>query len=55
MRFSRQEYWTSLPFPPPGYLPDTRIDPPSPASPAMAGQFYNTEPPGKPKYIYVYM
>ena len=27
MKFSRQEYWSGLPFPSPGYLPDLRIEP----------------------------
>ena len=31
MRFSRQEYWTGLPFPSPGDLPDPGIEPRSPA------------------------
>ena len=31
MEFSRQEYWSELPFPPPGDLPDPRIEPASPA------------------------
>ena len=31
MGFSRQEYWSGLPFPPPGDLPDPRIEPRSPA------------------------
>ena len=31
MEFSRQEYWSGLPFPPPGDLPDLRIEPRSPA------------------------
>ena len=44
MGFSRQEYWSGLPFPPPGDLPDPRIDP---VSPALAGRFFTTEPPGK--------
>ena len=34
MRFSRQEYWSGLPCPPPGDLPDPGIEPVSPASPA---------------------
>ena len=34
MRFSSQEYWSGLPYPPPGDLPDPRIEPVSPASPA---------------------
>ena len=45
MRFSRQEYWSGLPFPSPGDLPDPRIEP---MSPALAGRFFTTAPPGKP-------
>ena len=37
MRFSRQEYWSGLPDPPPGNLPDPGIEPESPAPPALAG------------------
>ena len=48
MEFSRQEYWSWLPFPPPGDLPDPGIEPTSPASPALAGGFFTTEPPGEP-------
>ena len=36
-----------LSFPPPGDLPDLGIEPTSPASPALAGRFFTTEPPGK--------
>ena len=32
MEFSRQEYWSGLPFSPPGFLPDPEIEPESPAS-----------------------
>ena len=35
MGFSRQEYWSGLPFPSPGDLPDPGIEPPSPASSAL--------------------
>ena len=35
--FSRQKYWSGLPFPPPGDLPDPGIEPRSLASPALAG------------------
>ena len=35
MRFSRQEYWSGLPDPPPGDLPDPGIEPESPAPPAL--------------------
>ena len=50
MGFSRQEYWSGLLFPPPGDLPDRGIKPASPVSPALAGEFFTTEPPGEPKY-----
>ena len=43
--FPRQEYWSGLPFPPLKDLPDPWIEP---ESPAMAGRFFTTEPPGKP-------
>ena len=35
MGFSSQEYWSGLPFPPPGDLSDPEIEPTSPVSPAM--------------------
>ena len=35
MGFSRQEYWSGLPFSPPGDLPDPGTEPESPASPAL--------------------
>ena len=35
MNFFRQEYWSGLPFPPPGDLPDPGIEPLSPVSPAL--------------------
>ena len=40
--FSRQEYWTGLPCPPPGDLPDPGIEPASLMSPALAGGFFTT-------------
>ena len=43
--FSRQEYRSGLPFPPPGDLPDPGV---KLASPALAGRFCTAEPPGKP-------
>ena len=46
--FSRQEYRSELPFPPPGDLPEPGIKPVSFMSPAFAGGFFTTEPPGKP-------
>ena len=45
MGFSRQEYWSGLPCPPPGDLPHPGI---KPESPALAGRFFITEPPSKP-------
>ena len=42
----QQEYWNGLPCPPPGDLPDPGIKPTSPVSPALAGRFFTTEPPG---------
>ena len=47
MEFSRQEYQSELPFPSPGDLPDSGIEPVSLVSPALAGRFFTTEPPGK--------
>ena len=47
MEFSRQEYWSGLPFPTPEDLPDPGVEPVSLASPALAGRFF-FEPPGKP-------
>ena len=48
MGLSRQAYWSGLPFPLPGDLPYPGIKPASPVSPALAGGFFTTEPPGKP-------
>ena len=48
MGFSRQEYWSGLPFPPPGDLPHPGIKLASPEVPALAGKFFTTEPPGNP-------
>ena len=39
--FIRQEYWSGLPFPPPGDLPFSGIEPESPVSPELAGRFFN--------------
>ena len=41
-RFSRQEYWSGLPGPPPGDLPDPGIEPTFLMSPALAGGFSTT-------------
>ena len=40
MNFSRQEYWSGLPFPTPGDLPNPGIEPASLVSPALAGEFF---------------
>ena len=45
MQFPRQEYWSGLPFPSLGHLPDAGIEP---VSPAVAGGLFTTEPRGKP-------
>ena len=52
MEFSRQDYWSRLPFPPPGYLPNPGIEAMSLASLALAGRFFTTVPPGKPTMEY---
>ena len=44
MEFSGQEYWSGLPCPPPGALPDPSIKPTSLAFPALADGFFTTEP-----------
>ena len=50
MGFSRQEYWSGLPFPPVGGVPDLGFEP---GSPALAGRFFTTEPPGKPYKVFI--
>ena len=45
MDFSRQEYWSGLPFPSPGYFLDPGI---KPRSPALQADALPSEPPGKP-------
>ena len=47
MEFSRQEYWSGLPFPTPRYLPDPVVETASLESPALAGGFYIMVLPGK--------
>ena len=46
MGFSRQEYWSGLPFPSPGDLPDAGIEP---GSPTLQAGALTSAPPGKPK------
>ena len=42
MEFSRQEYWSGLPFPPPGDLPCARTEPASLTSSALTDGFFTT-------------
>ena len=51
MEFSRQEYWSGLPFPPPGDLPDPGI---KPKAPALQADSLPSEPPGKPLFFIRY-
>ena len=46
MRFSRQEYWSGLPFPSPGDLPDPGIEH---RSPTLQADALTSEPPGQPQ------
>ena len=50
MRFPMQEYWSEFPFSTPGDPADPGIEP---MSPALAGGFFTTEPPAKPRSSYV--
>ena len=45
MEFSRQEYWSGLPCPLPGDLPNSKTEPASLTSPALAGGFFTTAAP----------
>ena len=48
MEFPRQDYWSGLPFPSPGYIPDPGIEP---RSPALQADALPTELPGKPSNL----
>ena len=50
MGFPRQEYWSGLPFPSPGDLPESGIEP---GSPALQADSLPAEPPGKPVTGYI--
>ena len=50
MEFCRQEYWSGLPFPSPGDLPDPGTEP---LSSALQADTLPSEPPGKPQTIQV--
>ena len=47
MGFSRQEFWSGLPFRPPRDLLDPGIESGFPVSPELAGEFFTTDPPGE--------
>jgi len=47
MGFFRQEFQSGLLLPTPGDLPDSGMEPASPATPALAGRFFTPEPSGK--------
>ena len=51
MGFSGCEYCCALPFPSPGNLPDPGTEP---VSPALAGRFFTTEPPGRQAHLVNY-
>ena len=51
MGFSRQEYWSGLPCPPPGDLSDPGVEPKSPVSPALQVDSLPAEPSGKSKTL----
>ena len=51
--FSKQEYWSELPFPTPGYLPDPGINLSSLAPPTLAGRFFTIASPGKPLSVFM--
>ena len=50
MGFSRKEYWSVLPCPPPGDLPDPGIEPMPLKSSALVGGFFTTSIPEKPTH-----
>ena len=51
MGFPGQEYWSALPFPPPGDLPDPGIQP---ESPELAGGFFTAESPGSQMRVWLH-
>ena len=52
MEFSKQGYWSGLPFPSPEYLLNLRVKPASLVSPILAGRVFTALPPGKSKDYY---
>ena len=55
MGFSRQEYWSGLPCPPPGDLPDPGAEPTSLTSPALVGRFFTTSATWENHQLYVFV
>ena len=53
--YSRQIYWSGLPFATIGDLSDPEIEPMTLATPAWSGRFFTTALPGNPIYIYIYI
>ena len=53
-RFSRQEYWSGLPRPLPGDLPDPGMEPASLMSPALADGFFTSSATWLPSHIHIY-
>ena len=51
MGSSRKEYWSGLPFPSPGDIPDPGIEP---GPPALQADFLPSEPPGNPNFFFIY-
>ena len=51
MGFSRQEYWSGLPFLPPEDLPNPGVKSVSLVPPELAGEFFTTAPSGKPHHL----
>ena len=52
MGFPRREFWSGLPFPSPGDLPNPGMEP---ASPSLAGEFFTAKPPCYMAYTHIYI
>ena len=55
MGYSRQEYWSGLPCPPPEDLPNPWIEPGVSCGSCTAGRFFTTKPPGKPPTVLTFL
>ena len=53
--FSRQEYWSGFPCPPPGDLPNPGIKPSSPVAPELAGRFFTTSTVWEAHILYLFI